>query len=161
MKIVLDNNVFISGIFWKGPSHKIIALAEENKIEIFVTSEIFNELIDVLQREKFKPFLEEGKTTIEELSIKILGLIKFCMPNEKVKVIKEDPDDNKFLACAEACQASFVISGDGHLLKVKEFKGIPLIAPRKFLEICEKDWEVAKKIKMEDGVKKKRRANRG
>jgi len=138
MRIVLDNNVFISGIFWKGAPHEIIQLAEENKIEIFTSLEILKELFGVLKREKFKPLFREGKTSVEEVFGRILGLVKICTPKIEIKVIKEDPPDNKFLACVITAQASFIISGNEHLLNLKKFKGISIISPRSFLKIIKK-----------------------
>lgn len=135
MRIVLDNNVFISGIFWKGIPNEIIKLAEKNKFEIFTTLEILSELFRVLKREKFKLLFKEGKITFEEVSEKILEIVKICSPKSKVKVITEDPEDNKFLACAISCQASFIISGDDHLLKLKEFQDIPIVSAKEFLRI--------------------------
>lgn len=135
MRVVLDNNVFISWIFWKGTPHEIIKLAEKNEFEISTTTEILKELFGVLKRKKFKPLLKEGKTTLKEVFEKVLELVKIYIPKVKVNVIREDPPDNKFLACAVTCQASFVVSGDEHLLKLKEFKGIPIVRPREFLKI--------------------------
>ena len=134
MRIVLDNNVFISGIFWEGSPHKIIGLAEKGKLEIFTTNEILEELLGVLKREKFKSLIEEAKTNINEIFEKILGLIKICIPVKEIKVIKDDPSDDKFLACAISCQASFIISGDKHLLNLKEFQGIPIVSVNEFLK---------------------------
>lgn len=135
MKVVLDNNVFISGIFWKGAPHKIIELTERGKIEVFTTFEILEELFGVLQREKFKPLLGEGETNVEEVFRKVLELVEISFPKKEVDIIKEDTPDNNFLACAESCQASFIISGDKHLLKLKEFQGIPIVSPKGFLKI--------------------------
>lgn len=134
MKIVLDNNVFISGIFWKGPPNQIIKLAEENKVEIYSTFEILKELFGVLQRRKFDKFFEEGKTSREEVSQKILELVRICVAKIKVEVIKEDPPDNYFLACALSSGASFIVSGDKHLLKLKESQDISILTPKEFLK---------------------------
>ncbi len=133
MIVVLDNNVFISGIFWKGATHRIIELAEKGKIEIFTTLEILEELSNVLRREKFNFLFKEGKTNIEEVFKKVLELVKVCVVRKKVKVIKEDPSDDKFLACALASQASFIISGDKHLLSLKKFQDIFIVSPNEFL----------------------------
>ena len=138
MKVVLDSNVFISGIFWQGPPHEIIELAESGKIEIFATSEILEELFGVLQREKFKPLFKKGETNVEKVFRKILKLVEVFPTKQEVDIIKEDPFDNNFLACALSCRASFIISGDKHLLKLKEFQSIPIFSPGEFLEIIKK-----------------------
>ncbi len=134
MRIVLDNNVFISGIFWKGVPNEIIKIAEKGRLEIFTTKEILKELFSVLKREKFRFLFEEAKTEINEVFEKILGLVKICEPVKEIRVIKKDPSDNKFLACAISCQATFIVSGDVHLLELKEFQRISIISPRKLLK---------------------------
>ena len=54
---------------------------------------------------------------------------------EKLDIIKEDPDDNKFLEAAIAGNADFIISQDNHLLKLKEFNNVKIIIPEEFLKI--------------------------
>ena len=56
-----------------------------------------------------------------------MEISKFVYPKEKINVIKEDFSDNIFLETA--------ITGNNHLLKLKEFKGIRIISPKEFLEI--------------------------
>ncbi len=134
MKIVLDNNVFISGIFWKGFPNQIIKLAEERKIEIIITQEIIDELFGVLKRKKFRPLFLEAKIEHNEVFEKILELVTTYSATDKIEIIKEDPDDNKFLSCAMAGGASFIVSGDKHLLNLKSFQGIPILTPRQFID---------------------------
>jgi len=134
MRIILDNNVFISGIFWKGVPNDIIKLAEKGKLEVFTTNEILEELFGVLKREKFRFLFEEAKTNINEVFEKALEMVKICEPVKKIRIIKKDPSDNKFLACAVSCRATFIISGDIHLLELREFQGISIISPREFLK---------------------------
>jgi hypothetical protein len=48
--------------------------------------------------------------------------------------VKEDPADDKVLECALAADADFIVSGDKHLLKLREFRGIPIITTKQALE---------------------------
>lgn len=134
MRVVLDTNVYISGIFWHGPAHEIIQLAKQGKIEIAASNEIIRELVGVLQRDKFKLLFQKAETTLSEVLEQILALVNVYDPIVKVHVIKEDPDDNKFLACALSAQASYIVSGDQHLLGLKDFQNILIVNPREFLE---------------------------
>ena len=59
-------------------------------------------------------------------------------PKEEIKFIKEDPKDNIILECALAAKAGYIVSGDKHLLKLKEYKGIKIMSAREFLDILEK-----------------------
>lgn len=56
-------------------------------------------------------------------------------PGIKLDVIKSDPDDNKILECAVACGAEYLVSGDAHLLGLKEYTGIKIITPKAALDI--------------------------
>jgi predicted nucleic acid-binding protein len=51
-------------------------------------------------------------------------------PKKKLNIVKKDPSDNKILECALEAKASFVISGDRHLLEIKEYDGIKIVSPR-------------------------------
>ena len=51
----------------------------------------------------------------------------------QVRVVLEDPDDDKFLACAKAANAAYIITEDWHLLKLKEWSGIKIVTPERFL----------------------------
>ncbi|MFH1284400.1 MAG: putative toxin-antitoxin system toxin component, PIN family [Candidatus Peregrinibacteria bacterium] len=133
MKIVIDSNIFISGIFWKGASNEIIRLAEEEKVEICATLEIIEELFGALKRDKFGKFYEEAATEPEYVFGQIFELVKIYSRKSNIHIIKDDPSDDKFLACAIASGADFIVSGDKHLLKLKSFQDIPIVAPRQFI----------------------------
>lgn len=55
----------------------------------------------------------------------------------ELDVVKDDPDDNKVLACALAAHADYIVSGDGHLLKLGVFKNIPIVTAKDFLDSAE------------------------
>ena len=51
----------------------------------------------------------------------------------KIKIIENDPDDDKFIECAIALKADAVITGDKEILFIKEYMGIRILTPEKFL----------------------------
>jgi putative PIN family toxin of toxin-antitoxin system len=125
---VIDTNVVLSGII-KPDSHcgKILDLISKNKISIIYTQSILYEINQVLRRPKFEVVDPE----------KIVGLIiKAGKSIETVEIINDcrDPDDNKFLECALAGNASHIITGDKDLLTLNPWKGINILSPREFLE---------------------------
>lgn len=137
MRVVIDTNVFISGIFFGGAPRKVLDLIEEKQITSCFTFQTFEELKRLLYHEKFD---KQRKLLSFPLS-HFLRRLKtsssfFIQPFlEPPLIIKEDPADNYILACAVSSQASFIVSGDNHLLKLKEFQGIPIVSPREFLKI--------------------------
>lgn len=133
MKIVLDTNVLISAIFWKGKPHEILTLAEKGIFRIASSNAILEELFGVLERPKFKPYLQQAQATMPDIQEKVLSLVEiFVSPNE-VSVIQDDPSDNRILECALASRAFCIVSGDLHLVHLKQFREIPILTPSQFL----------------------------
>ncbi len=91
-----------------------------------------NETVEVLERD-FKYSKNEAKNIIE----KILLFAKLIEPKQKVDVIKEDPEDNKVLECAIESfsdYSDYIVTYDGHLLKLKGYKGIKIVKPEEILK---------------------------
>lgn len=63
---------------------------------------------------------------IENVLEKMMSISTILNPEEKLDVIKDNPYDNKFLECALASNADYIVSGDSHLLNLKEFRGIKI-----------------------------------
>ena len=132
MRVVLDTNVFISGIFWEGNfCSKIIDKWKNREFELVSSIEIIEELLNTLKH--FKIQLDEE--TIESWRNIIIERVIIAKSSERLDVIKEDPDDNKFLETAIAGKADFIITQDNHLLKVKKLNNIMILNPEEFLKL--------------------------
>ena len=130
MKVILDTNVFVSGVFFSGPPYRILEAWRDEKIRLVASIEILEEYRRVGE------ILAEDRPGINllpwvELVIQKAKIISAPPLNERVC---DDPDDDKFLACAVASKSDVIVSGDKHLLKVSGYKGIEIIKPRVFLE---------------------------
>ncbi len=131
LKIVPDTNIFISSIFWElGNPHKVIKLALDGKIKIYTSIEILQELEKILKRD----FNEPVNIVNEQIGL-ILEISEIVEPAEKLNIIKEDPEDNKILECAISSKADYIITGDKHLLDMKEFCGVKIVNAKQFLDI--------------------------
>ena len=135
MKVVLDTNIWLSAIVWRGESTKIIEAAINKKIEIIISEEILSEIIDVLNRAKFKDFTEDKKEKIEDLIRVILSISKLIKIKTKIDIINEDPKDNIILETAIDGKAEYIISYDNHLINMIQYKDVKMITPTKFLKI--------------------------
>ena len=133
MVVVLDTNVWISGMLWGGPPREIIFLAERNEIDIASSAALLEELFGVLSREKFRPHLAAADIDTTSLRERVLVLSQLYIVRQVVTVITADPPDNAILACALASNADAIVSGDDHLLALKQFRDIPILTPRQFL----------------------------
>ncbi len=132
MRVVLDTNVFISGIFWEGNfCSQIIDAWKEKRVELVSSLEIVDELVETLGN--FKISLPEE--VIEEWRVLILENARIIEPSLRIEVILQDPDDNKFLEAAIAGEAQLVVSQDKHLLNLKSYHGIKIIKPEEAVNI--------------------------
>lgn len=131
MKVVIDTNVFVSSFFGGNPK-KIIDLWKTEKITLCLSHAVLDEYIDVLRRIGMK-----DEDELEELlSLFSRGFnILFTTKTPKIKIVKNDPDDDKFIECAAALKADVVVSGDRGVLAVKEYMGIKILTPQEFLKL--------------------------
>ncbi len=130
MKVVIDTNIFVSSFFGGNPK-KVIDLWKNGKITLCVSKDILDEYIRVLQRIG----LDEEHEIEEILSLFGKGFnILFTTKTSEIRVVKDDPDDDKFVECAVALKAEAIITGDRHLGKLGEFRGIRIVTPLEFLK---------------------------
>ena len=134
IKAVFDTNIFVSSIFWeKGNPHRAVEFELEKKVRVFTSVEILQELERVLRRDFEEP---------DEMIQRQIGLIveysDIVAVNRKVDAVKSDPEDNKILACAVSCDADYIVSGDRHLLELKEYESVKIVTAKQFVDIVEK-----------------------
>jgi len=138
MRVVLDTNVIVSGLFWSKIPGKVLGKCQKEYTLCF-TKETFLELRKTLSYPKFTPYIQKLTFTLEEFLVRLVEkALVISKPSQRISVVKEHPSDNKFLACAITGQSSFIISGDKHLLKLKELQGNPIVSPRELLKIIGK-----------------------
>ena len=136
MKIVLDTNVWLSGIFWDREASKIIEKAGKKDIQIIISEDILSEIINVLNREsKFQKYLFNLRLSIEDILRTALSISTLIETKNKLDIIKADPKDNIILEAALEGKSEYIISYDNHLLNMIEFRGIKIISPVEFLNL--------------------------
>ena len=131
MKVVLDTNVFISGIHWTGASKKILHAWHNKQFELISSIPIIEKITKTLTNFKI-PLSAEDILEWEQIIIENAILVE---PSEKLDIVKEDHDDNKFLEAAITGNVEYVVTQDKHLLKIKEFQGIKIVTPEEFLKV--------------------------
>ena len=130
MKVVLDTNVFISGVFFSGPPYQILKAWRDGKLQLALSEKIFEGYLRVAEvlSEQF-PQIQLGPI-LELLMVEAEFTSAFELP----KPVCEDPDDDKFIECAIAGKAEAIVSGDKYLLKVSGYHDIEIITPRKLVD---------------------------
>ncbi len=130
MKVVVDTNVVISGVFFGGMPSRVLEAWRDGEFDLVVSPEV----------------LEEYRRVGEELTARFPGvslapfLALLVMNAEIVEApglsdqVSRDRDDDKFIACALAANCQTIISGDKDLLEVTGYQGLKVLAPREFLE---------------------------
>ena len=130
MRVVLDTNVLMSGIFFSGPPYEILSAWRHQKLSLVVSAEILDEYRRVGQRLSSKfPGVEVAP---------ILALIAvhgdFVLAPSIDEQICDDPTDDMFFACAIASGCTVIVSGDKHMHKANGFGGVLVLKPREFME---------------------------
>ena len=134
MRVVIDTNVLISALLWKKKLISLYHLINQYKITLCFSKATLAELIRVTSYPHIVAKAKQEKIDLIKLIRRLASKSILCQPLRIPDLIKVDRFDNHFLACAQACGASFIISGNKHLLKLKEFQGIPIISPSEFLK---------------------------
>jgi putative PIN family toxin of toxin-antitoxin system len=135
MKVVIDTNIFVSSFFGGNP-RKIVDFWKNGKIILCLSKDILDEYVDVLQRIGLK----EEEEIEELLSLFAKGFnIVFTTKTPKIKAVKDDPDDDKFIECAVALKAEVIITGNKALTAMGEYVGIKILNPQEFLKTYKTD----------------------
>lgn len=138
MRVVLDTNVVVSSfIVPTGSPAKVLKRMRDGAYELFVSDSILAEYRDVLQEACIS--VRHGYTRDEVAQlVDELGDYAFVVtPQEVSAVVGADPDDDKFIECAVAAGAGYIVSGDKHLLALKEYAGVQILSPAAFLLLLE------------------------
>ena len=138
MRVVLDVNVIVSAIISSGGSPgRVLEFWRQDKFDLVVSSAILEELERVIHY----PKIQQKYRLSENYVKRILGLISSqsitVTPNQIITAIEKDPADNRYLECALAGNAAYIVTGDSHLLELKDFQGIVILPPAGFVALLE------------------------
>jgi len=132
MRAVLDTNVLISGVIATGVPHELLVGGFNHEYQIVVSVETLTEFRETLLKypERFHMDNEEVQKEVETIRY----FAEFVEPQEDIRAVEDDPDDDKFLEAAVAGDVDYLVSGDTHLLNLDTFRGINIVEPRAFYE---------------------------
>lgn len=138
VRLVLDTNIVVSGIFWRNHPRRLLDLAQAGSVSLYTSSALLAELADVLSRKKWDAMLVAKQTTPLFLMQRYGGLAKRVVPVTVARVVLNDADDDEVLACALAASADLIVSGDKHLLSLGgQYRGIRIVTPAEAVRIIE------------------------
>ena len=130
MKIILDTNVFISGIFFTGSPAQVLRAWENNSFQIVISKNI------LVEYQRVAESLSSKFPSIDIIPIiELLTVHCEFIDTQDINIsVCADPDDDKFIECAVASKCKTIISGDKHLLKLSGYDGIDVLKPRQFVD---------------------------
>jgi len=131
-RVVLDTNVLVSAILFKGRLSKLVDLWKDGGISPVISKETFAEINTVLSYPKFALSKNDRKAIIEN---EILPFFEVIDIGEKTAGICRDPDDDMFLTVAVNAKASCIVTGDKDLLELATYKSIRIISPQEYLSL--------------------------
>lgn len=134
MRVVLDTNTVISGLLWEGSPARVLDLAFAHLVEIATSEVLLDELSDVLSRKKFDRRFEQTGRNRTELLSRYAIMAKIVSPVSLPRTVPNDPDDDAVLACAVTAEAAAIVTGDPHLLTLRDYRGISILTPTAFLQ---------------------------
>ena len=131
MKVVLDTNTIVSGIGWRGSPRRVLTALRDGLHQLVTSPALLEEFARVVTYPKLRsvaadPILPE---TLEWLH----HPEHLIYPSETLRVIVDDPADDRVLEAAVAGKADVIVSGDHHLLALETFREIPIISAAEFV----------------------------
>jgi putative PIN family toxin of toxin-antitoxin system len=125
---VYDTNVIVSGTLVPGSiPASLVSLALQNVVQLAISPEILEEYRGVLLRPKFG-FHEATVTTfLQELQQRA----HMVQPTTRVTISPDEPD-NRFLECALAADAQYIVTGNIKHFPAQEYQGVKIVTPAEF-----------------------------
>jgi len=132
IRVVLDTNVLISALLFKGELSRIVGLWQKGKITPVISKETFDELRTVLEYPKFSLSRAEIESLIEH---EILPFFEVVNIGKHVKGACRDPEDDKFISCALSANADYIVTGDKDLSDLRKYQSIKIIHASDFMKM--------------------------
>jgi len=137
VRVIFDTNILISALLGRGPPSEALMIALKGKVHLVTSIELFSEFLKGMRRNKFGI----PRNAQDRFASVIYILSDFVEPQERVNIITIDEADNRILEAALEGKVNYIVSGDKHLRKLKEFKGIKILSARKFINKMDKDTQ--------------------
>lgn len=138
MIVVLDTNVIVSALLSpEGSPAEIIRRWEAEVIGVATSPPLLEELERVLNYKQIRKYFKDSQEKINSFIRAFRGVAIMVDPLDKLDIVKEDTADNRVLECAISSGAAYIVTGDKHLLELKEYEGIAIMPPAGFLTLLE------------------------
>ena len=127
MRVVADTNTVVSALLWRGSPYRLFQAVNDDRISLYTSRVLLDELEDVLSRRKFVKAIRTTNETLASLIRHYQELAHVVRTRPLVVRVSRDRDDDHVIACALAAKADLIVSGDHDLLDLKAYRGIRII----------------------------------
>ncbi len=129
MRIVLDTNVVLSALLWRGKPYQLLeTIRQRGDVHLCSSAALIEELTDVLTRPAATKRLALIGKTVREVLTDYVEAIELVEPVEVLRVVPGDADDDQVIAVAVAARAEIIVSGDSDLLSMGSHQGINIVS---------------------------------
>ena len=132
VKVVFDTNVWISIFMNKRLKNEFSHV--KDALTVYISKDIGLEVSKVLQFPRIAEILRKKGVRERDVMRIIAVSSRLVEPKVELQIVDEDVADNKILECALAARADFIVSGDGHLLRLGKFRKTRILSPREFFD---------------------------
>lgn len=132
MKVVLDTNVLISALIKAGKPRELFFRLTREKV-LVLSTQIIGEFLEVAKDPRIRKYVKEQETLAFLNSL--MGTTSIVKVKSKFRAVNGDPDDDIILRTAYDSKADYIVSGDKHLLSLREFRGIRIITVDEMLNV--------------------------
>ena len=132
MKVVLDTNVLVSAMIKAGKPRDLFNKLIKDK-QLILSRAILEEFLDVIEDPKVVKYASEQNVTVFFDTLR--NAARIVQVKSGFKAVKEDPDDDIIVRTAYDGKADYIVSGDRHLLELKEFKGIKILTTEEMIHM--------------------------
>jgi len=129
MRVVLDTNILVSALLWRGAPYRCLLAVQAGLAELVTSRPILEEFRSVLVA-KFR----FTTTDADEAAGLVRSSAVLVEVSGRLQVVRDDPDDDKFIETARVGRADLLVSGDHHLLGLGSAAGVNVITAREFLD---------------------------
>ena len=130
MRVVLDTNTLVSALFFSGTTARLVPLWQSGQCQLLISRRILEEYLRVLAYPKFRLTPQEIRGLLDE----VLPFVESVRVRQRLSVVRRDPADDKFLECAVAGRAAYVITGDQDLRTLGSYRRIAIVTAAEFLD---------------------------
>lgn len=136
MKVVLDANIYVSALVstWGNP-YRIFELWLQKRFDVLITTPMLEEIGRVLHYPRIVKRHRLDEIEIERFVTMLADQAWLVESKGRLAVVQDDESDNRYIECAVAGRADYIVTGDEHLLKIQQFRDIFILKPAEFVAL--------------------------